>query len=213
MFTPRLFHEADQDRLHDLIEAHSFGILMAHSLQGGPEISHLPFLLDRRVGPRGTLRVHVARANPIWRAAQEGRVIAIFSGPDAYVSPRWYERPLEQVPTWNYAVVHAHGRASEPMPPAELRKLLEDLTARHEGGAASPWRLADLDPEFVDDLLGRIVGFTIPIDHLEGKFKLSQNRGAADHDRVVKGLAERGTPADTELVGLMRALGAGEAPG
>jgi len=207
MFTPRPFHETDQDRLHDLIDAHSFGILVAHTPQSGPEISHLPFLLDRDAGQHGSLRVHVARANPLWRAAQEGRVVAIFSGPDAYVSPRWYERPLEQVPTWNYAVVHAHGRASDPMPPAELRKLVEDLAARHEAGAPSPWRLSDLDPPFIDDLLDRIVGFTITIDHLEGKFKLSQNRSTTDRLRVLEALAERRTPADTELVDLMRAGG------
>ena len=204
MFTPRLFHEADKDRLHDLIDAHSFGVLVAHGMQGGPEISHLPFLLDRGAGACGTLRVHVARANPIWRVALEGRVVAVFSGPDAYVSARWYERPNEQVPTWSYAVVHAHGRAVGPMAPAELRRLLEDLTARHEAGSAAPWSMGELEPGLADDLARHIVGFTIPIDHLEGKLKIGQNRSPADRARVQRALEERGAPADLELARLMR---------
>jgi transcriptional regulator len=207
MFTPRMFHEANQERLHDLIETHSFGVLVAHGPQGGPEISHLPFILDRQAGPHGSLRVHVARANPIWRIAFEGRVVAIFSGPDAYVSPRWYERPSEQVPTWNYAVVHAHGRAMGPMTPEELRRLVEDLAAVHERGAPNPWSIGELEPGFVDDLLRGIVGFTIPIDHLEGKFKLSQNRSPTDRVRVLQALAERGSPSDAELVWLMSSGG------
>ncbi|MCC6552418.1 MAG: FMN-binding negative transcriptional regulator [Polyangiaceae bacterium] len=213
MFTPRLFHEADKDRLHDLIDAHSFGVLVAHGVQGGPEISHLPFLLDRGDGARGTLRVHVARANPIWRVALEGRVVAVFSGPDAYVSPRWYERPAEHVPTWSYAVVHAHGRAVGPMPPGELRRLLEDLTARHEASAAARgegWGVGDMEPGLADDLAQRVVGFTIPIDHLEGKLKLGQDRSPADRARVQRALEERGAPADLEIARLMRHGGAGE---
>jgi transcriptional regulator len=202
--TPSLFREVDKSRLHELIDAYGFGVLVAQSQGGGLEISHLPFVLDRDVAPHGRLRFHVARANPIWRAALDGgQVVAIFSGPSAYVSPRWYEHPDEQVPTWNYAVVHAHGRAEGPMQPGELRRLVEDMAAIHERGAARPWCVTDLSEDLVDGLLGGIVGLSIRVDHLEAKFKLSQNRTPEDQRRVADALAARGAPADLELVELM----------
>jgi transcriptional regulator len=110
MYQPRVFREDDRSRLHDLIERHAFGMLLVPSPDGSVEASHLPFHLDRNGGPHGCLTVHVARANPIWEGAlASGRVTAVFTGPHAYVSPLWYEHPDEQVPTWNYAVVHARG--------------------------------------------------------------------------------------------------------
>src|SRR5688572_28710499 len=126
MYTPELFRERDTGRLHDLIDANPFGMLLARA-DGTVEIAHVPFVLDRDAAPSGRLRVHVARANPIWKLAAAGRpLVAVFSGPHAYVSASWYEAPLEQVPTWNYAVVHAHGRAAGPMAKDELRELLAD---------------------------------------------------------------------------------------
>jgi transcriptional regulator len=208
VFTPSLFRESDLDRLFDLIDAHPFGTLVAQTQGGGLEISHLPFLLDRSAGTRGRLRFHVARANPVWRAALEGgQVVAVFRGPDAYVSPTWYEHPEEQVPTWNYAVVHAHGRVEGPLGPPDMRRLLDEMAARHEkerAGGPAPWRLSDMAPGHVDELIGAIVGLVIQIDHLEGKFKLSQNRAPADRQRVVDALAARAQPDDLELWRLMR---------
>lgn len=208
MYTPSLFRESDPDRLFDLIDAHPFGTLVAQTQGGGLEISHLPFLLDRNAGTRGRLRFHVARANPVWRAALEGgQVVAVFKGPDAYVSPSWYEHPREQVPTWNYAVVHAHGRVDGPLGPPDMRRLLDEMSARFEAGRAggpAPWRLSDMAPGHVDELIGAIVGLVIHIDHLEGKFKLSQNRAPADRGRVIEALAARGQPEDLELWKLMR---------
>ncbi|HSN99663.1 MAG TPA: FMN-binding negative transcriptional regulator [Candidatus Nanopelagicales bacterium] len=207
MYTPSLFREADVARLFDIIEAHPFGTLVAQTQVGGLEISHLPFLFDRDAGPRGELRFHVARANPIWRAAIDGgQVVTIFSGPHAYVSPRWYERPNEQVPTWNYAVVHVHGRVEGPLDPEETRSLLEAMVARYEArpGNPSPWSMGELDPAHAEQLVAGIVGLTIRIDHLEGKFKLSQNRDPVDRDRVIDSLAARGGPDDMEVARLMR---------
>jgi transcriptional regulator len=206
MYLPKLFLETDRDRLHRLIEAHSFGCLIVPKEPGEVEIAHLPFVLDRDVGPSGRLRAHVARANPIWRLLTDGRpAIAVFSGPHGYVSPRWYERPGEQVPTWNYAVVHAHGRALSPMSREDLVSLLDDLVTVHEQSATEPWTTARLDPTLRDELLRAIVGFTLTIERLEGKLKLSQNRSPSDHARVVRGLSERGWPDDLEMVGLMTA--------
>ncbi|EYF02568.1 FMN-binding negative transcriptional regulator [Chondromyces apiculatus] len=250
MYTPSLFREVDSARLFEVMEAHPFGTLVAQTQAGGLEISHLPFLVDRDVGARGRLRFHVARANPVWRAALDGgQVVAMFRGPHAYVSPRWYERPREQVPTWNYAVVHAHGRVEGPLDRAELRAMLEDMVANYEPaldellamsgvapsgfgarggdprsgdprggesrggesrggeprGSDVPWRLADLEPAFVESLIDGIVGLSLPIDHLEGKFKLSQNRAPMDRRRVLEGLTARGKPEDLEVARLMEA--------
>ncbi|WP_433928821.1 FMN-binding negative transcriptional regulator [Sorangium cellulosum] len=204
MYSPRVFVETCLDRQLDLIEAYSFGCLMVQDEQGGIEIAHLPFVLDRGVGPHGRLRAHVARTNPIWRLATEGRpVVAVFSGPHGYVSARWYEEPGKQVPTWNYAVVHAHGHASGPMSRDDLTGLLDDLAAIHERGSPEPWSTRELDRELHESLLRGIVGFSIAIERLEGKFKLSQNRSPADQARVVRALGERGRPDDLEMARLM----------
>jgi transcriptional regulator len=205
MYSPELFREHDPRRLGDLVDAHPFGTLIAQDDDGAVQIAHVPFVLDRGVGPHGWLRFHVAKANPIWRAALESRsVVAVFRGPDAYVSASWYEKPLEQVPTWNYAVVHAHGVLDPPMTKDDLHRLLVDLAAIHEAGSASPWRVNDLDPVFRDELLDQIVGLSMPVARLEGKFKLSQNRSDADRVRVVEALAARGGADDLEMVELMR---------
>jgi transcriptional regulator len=209
MYVPKLFEESDRRFLHDFIEAHSFGVLIAPGAGAAPEIAHLPFLLDRDAGPYGSLRVHVARSNPIWKAAEEGLpVVAVFSGPNAYVSPRWYEHPTAQVPTWNYAVVHAHGRAEGPMSPPDLRRLLDDLSAFHEEveappGSPPPWSPAVVEPDVLDKLIKSIVGFTISVDKLIGKLKLSQNRSPEDRARVKRALRERAGPDDRAVADLM----------
>ncbi|WP_437722073.1 FMN-binding negative transcriptional regulator [Sorangium sp. So ce861] len=208
MYSPAAFVETDRERLLDVVERYSFGCLMAPDDQGGIEIAHLPFVLDRDAGPSGRLRAHVARANPMWRLATGGRpVVAVFSGPHGYVSPRWYEQPSRQVPTWNYAVVHAHGRAASPMSQDELIRLLDDLAGIHERGAAEPWSASALARALHESLLRGIVGLTIEIDRLVGKFKLSQNRSPADQARVARALAERGSPEDLDMVRLMAARG------
>jgi transcriptional regulator len=199
MYLPPLFREPDQSRLHDLIDAHPFGTLIVPDEAGSVEIAHVPFVLDRDPPPLGQLRVHVASQNPIWKLSRSRPVIAVFHGPDAYVSASWYEKPQEQVPTWNYAVVHAHGRAAV-MPAAETRRLVADITSIHEKDAGHPWRMEILDPALVERLLPQIVGLTIPIERLEGKFKLSQNRSERDRTRVQAALAARGRQ---ELVRLM----------
>jgi transcriptional regulator len=199
MYQPPLFRESDTARLHALIDAHPFGTLIVPDANGALEIAHLPFLLDRNPTPLGRLRVHVAIANPIWKLAAARPAVAIFQGPDAYVSPTWYEKPNEQVPTWNYAVVHAHGQASI-MQPADLRQFVSDLTAANEPPGDRSWHLDNLNPALSTRLLDQIVGLTIQIDRLEGKFKLSQNRSPADRARVKNALTARGS---TELAKLM----------
>jgi transcriptional regulator len=201
MYSPESFRERDVARLFDLIDAHPFGMLVVPGDDGAPEIAHVPFVLDRGVGAFGRLRFHVARANPVWRAATALRpVVAVFRGPDAYVSASWYEHPREQVPTWNYVVVHAHGRVAASMSKEETRRLVADLAAVHESGSPTPWRVDDADAALVDRLLDEIVGLSFDVARLDGKFKLSQNRSDEDRRRVKKALAARGGPVDIAMV-------------
>jgi transcriptional regulator len=167
-----------------------------------PVIAHLPFLLDRGRGPCGTLLAHVARANPARLAAEAGApAVAVFSGPHAYISPGWYTS-RDEVPTWNYVVVHAHG-VLRALDDAGLLDLLARLAAVHEQGRPDPWSLADLTPETMGELFPAITGFAMEITAIEGKLKLSQNRRPEDREGAIRGLAERGSPDDLALVGLM----------
>jgi transcriptional regulator len=169
-------------------------------------VAHLPFLLDRARGPKGTLLLHVARANPIREALEKAvPVVAVFRGPHGYVSPGWYTS-RDEVPTWNYAVVHAHG-VPRPLSDGELLAALSGLAAVHERGMPDPWTLADLTPETMGELFPAIAGFAVEITALEGKLKLSQNRRPEDREGALRGLRERGAPGDEELVALMMRRG------
>jgi transcriptional regulator len=187
MYVPSHFEETRLDALHALIAAHPLGTLVTHGAEGlGAD--HIPFEIaaPSAEAPFGTLRAHVARANPLWRQAG-AEVLAVFQGPSAYVSPSLYaEKPAsgKVVPTYNYAVVHAHGVLRAIEDPAWILALLGRLTARHESARAAPWKVADAPAEFIDTLLKAIVGIEIPIGRLQGKWKLSQNRPPADQAAV-----------------------------
>jgi transcriptional regulator len=195
MYIPKHFEQSDEATLYDFIDAHSFGTLIA-TVAGRPFASHVPFLVDRAAR---RLFCHVARGNPQWQqiAASPG-VLAIFAGPHGYISPTWYVDP--GVPTWNYAVVHAYGNARCVDDAAHTRQHVEALAAKFERGNASPWV-----PDYDTRKLAGIVGIEIAVSTLEGKFKLSQNRSAADRTRVIATLAESGREADAELANLMAA--------
>lgn len=201
MYTPVAFAETDSRQLHDFIEQNSFGLLVSR-LDQKPVATHLPFLLHRGTGTHGTLTGHMARANPQWREAEGEDVLAVFSGPHAYISPAWYEAE-NVVPTWNYAAVHATGPLELIDDPEELRDLLRDSVGRYEGPRPEPWKWNDSAPS-VDRLLSHIVGFRITIERLEGKWKLSQNQSPERQDRVIRGLEEEGTPDGRQIAGLMR---------
>ena len=203
MYQPRAFREDDCDALHDFIARHSFGTLIVAPAGAELAIAHVPVVLDRDGDGNARLRLHVAAANPIWRlATATGKATVVFSGPHGYVSARWYETPTEQVPTWNYAVVHAHG-APEQLEGEALLELLDDLVRVHEGDGPEAWSTSLLAPALRAALLLEIVGLAIPITKLEGTMKLSQNRSAIDRGRVVERLRERGNPDDLALVALM----------
>ena len=195
MCNPPHFREDRLPVLHAFIRDHGFATLVTLG-PDGLVADHIPMEVHADDGPLGTLRGHVSRANPLWhRAAPEMEALAIFQGPQAYVTPAWY--PTKQdtgkvVPTWNYAVVHAHGPLRAIEDREWLRALVERLTTRHEADRADPWHVTDAPEDFVEGMLKGIVGIEIPIARLEGKWKVSQNRPAPDRTGVVTGLRAAG---------------------
>jgi transcriptional regulator len=203
MYKPRVFREEDPARLHDLLDRHSFGTLIVAAATGELDIAHVPIVADRDGDGAWRLRLHVAAANSIWRAAlAAGRVTVVFAGPHGYVSANWYERPTEQVPTWNYAVAHAHGTPTV-LGRDDLLQLLDDLVSANDDGSPEAWKTSLLSSDLRDELLLQIVGLSIAVTTLEGKFKLSQNRSESDRLRVVDALRLRASGDDLELVELM----------
>ena len=204
MYVPAHFAEPDPAVACALIEQNSFGMLVVPQTGGGVELAHLPFVLDREPAPLGTLRVHVARTNPIAaRLATPQPVLAVFTGPHAYVSPRWYENPKKNVPTWNFTAVHVHGIATRIDERDDVVRALADLTAKNEAGRPTPWSLEEAEPAYIEGLLRGIVAFTIPVGRFETKMKLSQNRPPADRLRVVAALRERRDPGDEAIADLV----------
>jgi len=194
MYLPEHFAEQRVDLLHRLISEHPVGALVV-STADGLEANHLPFELDAEPAPFGTLRGHVARANPVWHQFTRGvEALVIFHGPQAYISPSWYpskEMTGEVVPTYNYLAVHGYGEIKIIHEREWLRALVTRLTDRFEANRAAPWRVSDAPATFIDKQLSAIVGIEIPLTKLIGKWKVSQNRPAADRAGVVAGLSER----------------------
>jgi transcriptional regulator len=203
MYVPPHFQEEDVPTLHAAIRDIAFGTLVS----AGPDgliANHVPMLLDPEPAPYGTLIGHVARANPHSRVpAGETETLAIFLGPNAYVTPSWYAAKREHgkvVPTWNYVAVHAYGRLEWFDDADRLLALVTRLTDTHEAALPAPWAVSDAPADFVRGMLKGIVGFALPIARLEGKWKMSQNRPAADRPGVVDGLTQADAPAVAALV-------------
>lgn len=191
MYLPAAFRQDDLTELHRQITNSRLATLVSHG-PGGLQASHLPLLLVADEGKYGTLYGHFAKANPHWRDLAAGfEVLVIFSGPDAYISPSWYPTKAEHgkvVPTWNYIAVHAQGQAEVFDDPGRLLQLLGRLSAHHEAARPHPWAIDDAPRDYLDDRLRAIVGFALPIRHLEGKWKLSQNCPDVDRQEVWKEL-------------------------
>jgi len=207
MYTPSSFAIDDLHELHQQILGTRLAVLVTHGEQG-LQASHLPLLLSSDQGENGTLYGHFAKANPQWKELQNGaEALVIFAGADAYVSPGFYPSKAEHgkvVPTWNYVAVHAYGTAEVFTDADRLRTLVSALTDRHEADRASPWKVADAPADYIDGMLKAIVGFALPIQRLQGKRKLSQNRNAADITGVREGLAASPDVHDQALAHLMR---------
>ena len=208
MYTPATFREERLDVLHGLIDAHPLGALVRHG-KDGLCADHLPFEIAAPTpdAPFGILRAHVARANPVWRAADaDDDCMVIFQGPHAYITPAWYlekQRSGKEVPTFNYAVVHAHGPLRAIDDAAWLLGLLERLTARHEADQAAPWRVSDAPADYINKLLKAIVGIEIPLTRITGKWKLGQNRCMQDQASMAHGLALNYQPGAAQALGAL----------
>jgi transcriptional regulator len=207
VYVPEHFDASDPAWCHALMRQESFATLIAADEAGVPFATHLPVLLDEARGPLGTLLGHVARANPHWRHLSRigagGRpALVVFQGPHAYVSPAWYQ-VQPSVPTWNYLAVHAYGVPALVEEPARVKAFLARLVQVYEGSRPAPWRLDSLPDEYVDGMLRGIVAFEIPIDRLEGKAKLGQNRSAADQAGVRAELEATGDPLSRAVAELM----------
>ena len=193
MYLPSHFEETRVDVLHQLVRERPLATLVTLGA-AGLNANHLPFELDTEPLPNGTLRCHVARANPVWRDYSLGtEALVIFHGPQVYISPSWYETKTqsgEVVPTYNYAVVHAYGTLRIIQDRAWLRGLVTRLTERFESASAAPWQVSDAPQDFIEKQLGAIVGIEIAVTRLAGKWKVSQNRPALDRAGVVEALSE-----------------------
>jgi transcriptional regulator len=203
MYVPRHFQVTDPAWCHALMRAQSFAVMITADEAGVPFATHLPLLVDPARGPLGTLRGHVARANPHWRYLTAGRpTLAVFSGAHAYVSPSWYATH-PSVPTWNYVAVHATGTAALIEDPVQVRELLGDLVGTYEGRGPGAWSLEAQPEDYLAGMRRGIVAFEIPIERLEGKAKLSQNRDTVDQARTREALAAAGDPLARAVAALM----------
>ena len=209
MYCPRHFDAPDRQAMLALIDDAPLATLVVCS-ENGLQAEHLPMLCSDDGDGRCRLQGHVARANPIWRGALAGvPALAVFHRDSHYVSPGWYPSKREHgkvVPTWNYTVVHVHGVLTAIADPGWLREFLGRLTARHEAMLESPWRVEDAPPDYIEKMLGAVVGVELTVDRLQGKWKLSQNRPAQDRAGVVAGLATLGTGPAVAMSDVMRAI-------
>jgi transcriptional regulator len=188
MYIPPAFAMPDVGACHEAILANSFGEFVTVDPDGLPIVAHLPFLLDGARGPNGTLIAHLARENPQIQQLSNGKIgLAAFRGAHAYISPSWYTTH-PSVPTWNYIAVHAYGIPVVIEDPAAVHNVLRRLVSRHEAAAGTAWHIGRLDDRYLAEMTERIVAFEMPIDRLEGKAKLSQNRSDLDRAGVVGAL-------------------------
>lgn len=207
MYTPPAFREDDPAELRRIIRAARLSTLVTSTAEG-LVATPLPLFLDETEGEFGTLYGHLAKANPQWRLEATGDALAIFTGPDAYVTPSWYPSKREHgkaVPTWNYVAVHAYGPAEFFEDEARLLDAVTRLTDLYEKPRAEPWAVTDAPEKFLQAQLRGIVGIRIPIARIEGKRKMSQNRPEADRQGVVAGLNNSTSDSERQVAAMVAA--------
>ena len=202
MYTPPSFVENDRTTLHDFMDQNSFATLISNDDQESLA-SHLPLLIERELGTQGVLTGHFARANPHWQMANGQRVLIIFHGPHAYISPGWVQSTT-MVPTWNYLAVHAYGVLRIVDEPNQVKDILTRMVSKYESLREQPWSMELADDGFIDNLTSAIVGFEVEIDRLEGKWKLSQNHPAERREQIISGLLNTARHDDIQVAGLMK---------
>ena len=207
MYLPKHFEERDAGRLRGLIQRYPLGALVT-ATESGLDANHIPFLFADTGSAAGTLHGHIARANPLWReVVGDAPALVIFQGPDSFISPSWYPSKRENarvVPTWNYAVVHAHGVLRCVDDPAWVRSHVEALTREHEGKRDVPWAVNDAPADFIEKMVAAVVGIEISITRLVGKWKVSQNRSTSDRVAVVEALERDEVPSDRTIAAFIR---------
>lgn len=198
MYLPEPFAESQISELQRIVREHPLGILVTHT-PNGLDANHIPFELDDTRGAFGTLLAHIARANPLWGPVENGtHVLVIFRGAQGYISPNWYPSKQEthrHVPTWNYEVVHAHGRIKTVDDERFVRGVVARLTRQHEANEPHPWKIGDAPQDYIEQMLKQIVGIEIEVTRMEGKRKLSQNRNRRDFEGAVRTLEKQGNEA------------------
>ncbi len=204
MYIPPSFLQTDPEKLHEFIDEHSFATLISQA-DGEPVATHLPLLREAAGSARGSLVGHMARANSQWQSATGQRVLAIFHGPHAYISPGWYES-ANVVPTWNYLAVHVYGTFRPIEAPGRLKELLQRLVERYESRQVSPWKMESQDEAFLSRMHQAIVGFEIEIERIEGKWKLSQNHPQERREKVIRELKTSAHPDARQIADLMHGI-------
>ena len=198
MYIPAHFLIQNPQDIHTIIQEHPLGALVTLGPQG-LDANHIPFEFDTSQGAHGLLTAHVARANPVWQQCQDGAdVLVIFRGNESYISPNWYPSKHEthrQVPTWNYEVVHVHGRLTVMDEEKFVRRVVARLTREHEASEPRPWKMGDSPPEYIAQMLKAVVGIQVEIQRIEAKAKLSQNREARDRLNAADTLLTKGAEA------------------
>ncbi|OOG70861.1 Protease synthase and sporulation protein PAI 2 [Ensifer sp. M14] len=205
MYTPPAFVVDDTSEIHAMMRACRIANFITATAEG-PVATPLPMFLDAGEGDCGTLYAHLARPNPQWKMPVIGNGLAVFMGPDAYITPAWYAAKAEHgkvVPTWNYTAVQAEGPVEFFDDTARLLDVVKRLTDLHEAGAAKPWAVSDAPPAFIAAQLRGIVGIRMPITHLTGKRKLSQNRSEPDRVGIRNGLAESHRDLDHTIASMI----------
>lgn len=204
MYTPKHFREEDLLVLQTLMRQYNFATLVSTQEDGVPLATHLPVFFESEPLPYGTIKAHLALGNAQWRTFQEDRdVLIIFQGPHAYISPSWYEAKLN-VPTWNYAAIHAYGRPRLITEQAELYAHLRTQVATYEAGFPKPWQLENVPLDYVEKTMKGVVGLSVEITRLEGKYKMSQNRSLQDRQQVIKQLELSTDPVTHEVATMIK---------
>jgi transcriptional regulator len=209
LYIPECFKVEDVERLQDAIREIAFGTLITHG-KDGLEISHIPMFFRPDPGPLGSLEGHIARSNPQRVHLTQGAdAVAIFLGPNTYVTPSWYPSKKQSgrvVPTWNYVAIHAHGSVAPLADPDQLRKHLGELTKWHESSRNPQWAVTDAPEDYIETMMRGIIGIRFTIGRIEGKWKMSQNRSEEDSNGVLQGLATEGGDSRDAVAQVMSKL-------
>ena len=202
MYIPKHFEETDVAKMHDLIRSHPLAAIVTLT-PVGLNANHIPLILAESASEFGVLQGHIARSNPMRQeSVSDTEVLAIFQSAEAYISPNWYptkEQTGKVVPTWNYSVVHAHGFLKVHEDVEWLRTQITKMTELQEARFANPWKVSDAPEDYVEKLIGAIVGIEIVISRLEGKWKVSQNQPLENRSGIIEGLRRRGDVGDAEM--------------